>query len=182
MIKIPILDKKSICHALLTSPSDPEIILPIKGVIEDVFFDEDMPLYSIRIIKFYDNIHFLKDNFFDKPFHTNYKGKSKPIVVPKTIKSVAELDTWFGENSKYRFIIESNLVVRNKNEMMELFNKIQEYIICKNLRAVRTIILRATYDGPLKLNSTAEWENRLERGFSDLFPTVKDAKSFISSI
>lgn len=45
MIKSQILDKKSICHALLTPTSDPEIMIPVKGVVEDVFFEEDIPVY-----------------------------------------------------------------------------------------------------------------------------------------
>jgi hypothetical protein len=182
MIKTQILDKRSICHALLTSTYDPEVMIPIKGIIEEVYFEENIPVYSIRIIKFYDNIHFLKSNFIGKSFLTNYKGKPKPIQIPKEIKTITEMENWLGESSKYRFCIESNLVVKTKNEMMELFNRIGEYLLLQKLRAIRKIVLRTPYDGPLKLNSTAEYSIRIERAFSDLFATSDEAKKFIENI
>jgi hypothetical protein len=182
MIKVQILDKKSICHALLTSTNDPETIIPIKGIIEDVFFEEDIPVYSIKIIKFYDNIHFLKSNFINRSFLTNYRGKPKPIYIPKEIKTIGEIENWLSGKSKYRFCVESNMVVRTKIEMMDLFNKIQEYLILQKLRSIRKITLRTPYEGPLKLNSTVEFSNRIQRGFGDLFNTVDDVKSFVELI
>lgn len=182
MIKSQILDKKSICHALLTPTSDPEIMIPVKGVVEDVFFEEDIPVYILRVIKFYDNIHFLKTAFIDKSFLTNYRGKPKPLKVPKTVKTITELEEWSGEKTRYRFCVESNMVVRNKNEMMELFNKVQEYLIRQKLRAVKKILLRTPYQGPIRLNSNAEFDNRMRRAFGDLFPTSDDLESFVDTI
>ena len=182
MIKIQILDKRSICHALLTSSYDPEIMIPVKGIIEEVYFEENIPVYSIRIIKFYDNINFLKQNFIGKPFLTNYRGKPKPITLPKEIKTTAEMENWLGENSKYRFCIESNLVVRTKNEMMQLFDRIGEYLILQKLRSIRKIILRTPYNGPIKINSVAEYSIRMERAFSDLFISADEARKFIDNI
>jgi len=182
MIKIQILDKRSICHALLTSTHDPEIMIPIKGIIEEVYFEENIPVYSIRIIKFYDNIHFLKNHFIGKSFLTNYKGKPKPIYIPKEIKTTIEIENWLGENSKYRFCVESNLVVRTKNEMMQLFDRVAEYLILQKLRSIKKIVLRTPYNGPLKLNSSAEYSIRIERAFSDLFTSSDETKKFIDNI
>jgi len=182
MIKTQILDRKSICHALLASSSDPEIMIPVKGVIDEVFFEEDIPIYSIRIVKFYDNINFLKTAFIGKPFLTNYRGKPKPLHIPKEIKTLSEMENWLGEKSKYRFCIESNLVVRTKLEMLELYNKIQEYLILQKLRAIKKIVLRTPYEGPLKLNSSEEFNNRVRRAFADLFDSENDVKSFIDVI
>jgi hypothetical protein len=181
MIKSQILDKKSICHALLSSTSNPEIFIPVKAVIEDVFFEENIPVYNLRIIKFYDNIHFLKEFFYDTPYLTNYKGKSKPLKIPK-ISTTAELETWFSEKSTYRFCIESNFVVKTKIEMLDLFHRIQEYIIYKELRSIRRTIMRSAYDGTLKLNSKIEFEDRIKRAFGDKFHTIEDLKTFIESI
>jgi hypothetical protein len=182
MIKTQILDKKSVCHALLTSSSDPETMIPIKGIIEDVFFEEDIPIYKIRIVKFYDNINFLKTAFIGKPFLTNYRGKPKPLTLPKEIKTLAEMENWLSENSKYRFCIESNLVVRTKIEMLELYNKIQEYLILQKLRSIKKIVLRTPYEGPLRLNSSEEFNNRVRRAFADLFDSESSVKSFIDVI
>ena len=182
MIKTKILDKKSICHALLTSTQDPETMIPIKGVIEDVYFEENIPVYYIRIIKFYDGINFLKTAFIGKPFLVNYRGKPKPINVPVTIKGVGELENWFADKSRYRFCIESNFTFRAKSEMMEFYDKIQEYVILQKLRSIKKIILRTSYNGPLRLNSIVEFDNRIKRAFSDLFPEESAATDFVEMI
>ena len=142
MIKSQILDKKSICHALLSSTSSPEIFIPVKAVIEDVFFEENIPVYNLRVIKFYDNIHFLKEFLYETPYLTNYKGKSKPLKLPK-LSTTAELETWFSEKTTYRFCVESNFVVKTKIEMLDLFHRIQEYIIYKEFRSIRRTIMRS---------------------------------------
>ena len=49
MIKDELIDKKSICHFLLYSTSNPEILIPAKGIVEDIHFEEDIPHYSIII-------------------------------------------------------------------------------------------------------------------------------------
>jgi hypothetical protein len=92
------------------------------------------------------------------------------------------MENWLGEKSRYRFCVESNLVVRTKIEMMDLFNKIQEYLILQKLRSIKKIVLRTPYEGDLKLNSNADFDNRIKRAFSDLFPTEKDTDSFIETI
>jgi len=182
MIKKEILDKRSLCHCLLNSTTDPQVIIPIKGVIEEVYFEEDIPVYSIRIIKFYDTINFLKANFIGKSFLTNYKGKPKPIQIPKSVRTVDDLNNWLGEQSKYRFCVDSNLTFKLKNEMFDLYQKIQEYLICQKLREVREILLRPSYKGPIRLNSKPEWDYRMERAFSDLFNSPQETKDFISTI
>jgi hypothetical protein len=181
MIKSQILDKKSICHALLSSTSSPEIFIPVKAVIEDVFFEENIPVYNLRVIKFYDNIHFLKEFLYETPYLTNYKGKSKPLKLPK-ISTTAELETWFSEKTTYRFCVESNFVVKTKIEMLDLFHRIQEYIIYKELRSIRRTIMRSAYEGDLKLHSKVEFSERIKRAFGDKFSNVEDLNSFIDSI
>jgi hypothetical protein len=181
MIKSEILDKKSICHVLISSTSSPEIFIPVKAVIDDVFFQENIPVYSLRVIKFYDNIHFLKEFLYNTPYLTNYKGKSKPLKIPK-FNTTAELETWFSEKTTYRFCVESNFVVKTKIEMLDLFHKIQEYIIYKELRSIRRAISRSDYEGPLKINSKVEFDERVKRAFGDKFSNSQDLNSFIESI
>lgn len=181
MIKSQILDKKSICHALLSSTSSPEIFIPVKAIIEDVFFEENIPVYNLRVIKFYDNIHFLKEFLYETPYLTNYKGKSKPLKLPR-LSTTAELETWFSEKTAYRFCVESNFVVKTKIEMLDLFHRIQEYIIYKELRSIRRTIMRSAYEGDLKLNSKIEFTERIKRAFGDKFPTSEALNSFMDSI
>jgi hypothetical protein len=181
MIKSQILDKKSICHALISSTSSPEIFIPVKAVIDDVYFEENIPVYNLRVIKFYDNIHTLKEFLYNTPYLTNYKGKSKPLKIPK-FTTTAELETWFSDKTSYRFCVESNFVVKTKIEMLDLFHRIQEYIIYKELRSIRRTIMRSAYEGDLKLSSKIEFDERIRRAFGDKFKSEEDLKTFIESI
>jgi hypothetical protein len=180
MIPIDLLNKKSICHALIASTSSPDILIPVKGVIEDIHFNDQIPFYDIRIIKFYDNIEFLRKNLQDKSFLLKYKGKSKAIKIPKSIKTASELENWFSDTSSYRFCIESTFVVRSKNEMVELFNKIQEYVIVQNLRAIRNSTIRPLYEGPFKISSKIEFNERFRRMYGDKFDKDEISRIFDS--
>ena len=169
MIKDKLLDKKSICHALLYSTANPNIIIPIKGIIEDIHFEEDIPHYSIKLIKFYDNIHYLKENFFGKPFLLKHKSKAKTFIIPKKITTVPQLENWFIDECVHRFCVESSFVVRTKIEMAELFNKIEEFLIIKHLRLIRNSTIRPMYEGPLRIASKIEFKERLRRMYGDKF-------------
>ena len=181
MIKSDLLDKKSICHAIIYSSQDPETIIPIKGIVEDVHFQEDIPFYSIKLIKFYDNINFLKEHFIGKPFLLKFGDKPKHFAVPK-FKNVNELESWFLDECTHRFCVESNFVTRTKIEMSSLFNKIEEYLIIKHLRLVKESTMRTLYDGPLKIQSGIEYNERMKRSFSDKFTDSKDIDEFLSYI
>jgi hypothetical protein len=166
---IELIDKKSICHALIASSISPETLIPIKGIVEDIHFNEKTAYYDIRIIKFYDNIDFLKRVLIDRPFLLKFKGKVKSISIPKEIKTAAALENWFSEKSSYRFCVEAPFVTRSKNEMVDLFNKIQEYLIIQNLRTIRTSAMRPLYDGPFRMYSKIEFKERLRRMIIDRF-------------
>jgi hypothetical protein len=172
MIKDKLIDKRSICHSLLYSTSYPEILIPIKGVVEDIHFEEDIPHYSIKLIKFYDNIHFLKEHFIDKPFLLKHKSKPKSFQIPK-FKTVVELENWFIEECTHRFCVESPFVVRTKIEMVDLFNKIEDYLIIKKFRSIRESTIRPLYEGDLKISSKIEFTERLRRMYGDKMNSEK---------
>jgi hypothetical protein len=180
MIKTELLNKKSICHALISSTSTPEILIPIKAVIEDIHFSDDIPHYDLKIIKFYDGIDFLKKNMLNKPFILGYKKKGKPVIFSTKIKTASELERWFSDESTYRFCVESTFVVKTKVEMSDLFNKIQEYLIIQNLRAIRNTTLRPFYEGPLRMDSKIEFEQRLKRAFGDKLSDSQSKELFDS--
>jgi len=167
MIETELINKKSICHALIYSTHEPDVFIPVKAIVEDVHFNETSPFYDLKVIKFYDNIDFLKKNLYDRAFLVKYRGKSRSFPIPSKIKTVTDLEKWFTDECYHRFCVESVFVVRTKNEMIELFNKIQEYNIIKNLRSIRSSTMRGLYEGPLKIQSKVEFSTRLERMYGD---------------
>jgi hypothetical protein len=180
MIKSDIIDKRSICHAILYSSQDPETIIPIKGVVEDVHFNEDIPYYSIKLIKFYDNINFLKEALYDKPFLLKKGDKPKRFQIPK-FNNVTSLENWFIDECTHRFCVESNFVTRSKTDMIDLYNKIEEYIIIKNLRRIKRSTMRSSYEGPLKIQSFVEFNERIKRAYGDKFKDG-DIDEFLSYV
>lgn len=180
MIKSELIDKRSICHALLYSNRNPDIVIPIKGIVEDIHFNDEIPYYSIKLIKFYDNINFLKAHFIDQPFLLRYGDKQRTFNIPK-VNNIIELENWFIDECKHRFCVESNFVTKTKIEMTELFNKIQEYILIKNFRAIKESTYRGLYEGPLKISSFVEFNQRFKRAYNDKF-NDDDADEFLSYI
>lgn len=181
MIKSELINKKSICHALIYSTQNPEILIPIKGIVEDIHFREDIPIYVIKLLKFYDNIYFLKENLYNRPFQLKIEAKPKPFIIPKEIKTVVELENWFIDVCQHRFVIESNFVVKTKNELVDIFSKIQEYLIIKNLRVARDSSMRPLFENPLKISTKIEFEQRIKRMYGDKFDN-EGLSEFISWI
>ena len=179
---IELIDKKSLCHALIASSISPEILIPIKGIVEDIHFNDKVPYYDIRVIKFYDNIDFLRKNMTDRPFLLKYRGKVTAITLPSNIKTAAALEDWFSEKSNYRFCVEAPFVTRTKNEMVDLFNKIQEYLIVQNLRTIRTASIRPLYTGHFRIDSKIEFRERLRRMIIDKFPNEDEFNRLSDSI
>jgi hypothetical protein len=142
------------------------MLIPVKGVIDDIHFHETFPHYDIKIIKFYDNIAFLKENFFEGSFTLKYKTKPRKITIPSTISNVVDLESWITE-STYRFSVESSFVVRDKASMVELFEQIQNYLIAKKLRETRDCMMRTLYQGKMKIQSKVEFSKGINRMFGN---------------
>jgi hypothetical protein len=179
MITSNILDKRSICHGFISSTSKPDVLIPFKGVIEDIQFHENFPRYSIKIIKFYDNIYFLKEFLGDGFYQQKFEGKPKPITIPNTVKTVPDLESWIILS---RFVVESNFVVKTKNEMIEIFTKLQEYLIAKAYREIQQFSVRSLLESPLKMESKVELKARIKRMYGDKFKSTDDLDSFLDFI
>ena len=75
MIKHKIFTKGEYVQALISTTQNPNVLIPIRGLIYDVKFDDVNPRYQLRIKKFYDNIVFLKANLFGGRFIRDFEGK-----------------------------------------------------------------------------------------------------------
>lgn len=183
MIKTDLLDKGSMCHAFLISPMFPEVLIPVRGVIEDFLLKEDIPIYRIRIIEFYDDFNFLLRNFYPpRRFYISrsYTSTANELHIRSSIKTRDELSNYFNSESKIRFNIDSVFVFKTKFEMFNMFNRINEFLICKYLKFTKDILVRPKYTGPLSITGEKEFHIRMERGFSDLFNSKEEFDDFIN--
>ena len=58
---------------------------------------------------------------------------------------------------------------KTKNDLQGLFEKVQFYIISKNLKEIRNISSRPFFKGSLSTDSSQEFDVRFKRGWEDKF-------------
>ena len=158
MIKHKLIDKGSVAHALISSVHEPNILMPVKVIIKDIKFDEYNPLYLVKIIKFYDNINFLKKYFIDNSFPNAFGKKSRPFWIPKDIKNVQSLENYLNkEEGRFYIVVDSIYTVRYKNELNDIFNKIQDFLIQRNISELKGMSTRNFYSGNFKFSTNIEF-------------------------
>jgi hypothetical protein len=158
MIKHKLIDKGSVAHALVSSVHEPNILIPVKVTIKDIKFDEYNPLYLVKIIKFYDNINFLKKYFIGNSFANSFGKKPRPFWIPKEVDTVQKLENYLNkENDRFYVVVDSIHTVRYKNELEEVFNKIQDFLIQRNISEFKEMSTRNFYTGKFNYNTNVEF-------------------------
>ena len=178
MIKHKIFTKGEYVQALISTTQNPNVLIPVRGLIYDVKFDDVNPRYQIRIKKFYDNIVFLKAYLFGGRFIRDFGGKETRINLKRQeYKTVKELEdrVFDGEKWKqYLVTVDSVFCVKTRGEQVELFNKIQDFQTEVALKQVYELTNRSTYTGRYNFHSKGEYIKALEKFLGDRYPKDKD--------
>ena len=178
MIKHKIFTKGEYVQALISTTQNPNVLIPIRGLIYDVKFDDVNPRYQLRIKKFYDNIVFLKANLFGGRFIRDFEGKETRINLKRQeYKTVKELEerVFDGEKWKqYLITVDSVFCVKTRGEQVELFNKIQDFQTEVALKELYELTSRTQYTGQYKFQSKGEYVKALEKFLGDRYPKSKD--------
>lgn len=184
MIKHKIFHKGEIVHCLLSSFNHPNILLPVKGIIKDIKWDLDNPIYLIKVKFFYDSFLFLKEYFFDMNFTNTFDKKTiKNPLNKNNFKSVKEIEKRLNESDEARFyyVIESIMCVKTKTDLKKLFVNVQSFLINKKLKELKDLQTRSFYNGTFKLNSGVEFNKRLFKFIGDKFESKnEDFNDFVS--
>lgn len=174
MIKHQLIDKGSIAHALITSVHEPNVLIPVKVVIKDTKFDEYNPLYLVKIVKFYDNIYFLKKYFIGSSFSNSFGKKPRPFWIPSDVNTVQKLENYLAEeDSRFYVVVDSIHTTRYKNDMNDMFNKIQDFLILRNISELKELTTRNFYTGKISFDTNVEFFNRLKRMIIDKVDDLK---------
>lgn len=174
MIKHKLIDKGSIAHALISPINEPNKFIPVKVVIKDVKFDEYNPLYLVKIIKFYDSIYFLKKYFMNNKYPNNFDKKPRTFWIKDDIKTTEQLQNYLEkEDSRFYVVVDSIHTTRYKNDLNDMFNKIQDFLIYRNISELSELTTRNAYSGNLKFSSKSEFFIRLKRMISDKVDDLK---------
>jgi hypothetical protein len=181
-----IFNKGQFVYCLLASHTNPNILLPVKGVILDSKWDPVNPLYQIRIIKLYDNMKFLKQHFFGMNFRHEFENRARKMILKsEDFKTTKALEDRLNDKDRERFyvVIESVMCTKTKIGLSELFEKVQFYMISKNLKEIRDISTRPFFKGPLSLDSPKEFDARYKKGWADKFErNALDINKYLDSL
>ena len=172
MIHKNILDKNEICYSLLSSYNEPNVLIPVKGVIADIKYDYGEPNYLINLKKFYDSMTFLKSHVFNMFFYTAFNQTHKSRLNFSDIKNNDDLKTYLQIN-KINVVSHSLMTFKSKAEMSKIFNKLNEYFIYINFLSLKENLTRTLYKGDLKLRYKSDFFRRLKRFIGDRFPNNK---------
>lgn len=178
MIKHKIFSKGDHIHALISTSQQPNVPIPVRCIVYDVKFDDINPQYQIKIIKFYDNIYFLKKNLFGGRFIRNFKGnETKLNLSRKQYPKVEDLETriFSGDNwEKYLIVVDSVFCTRTKAEQTELFNSLQTFMVQMKLREIFELTNRSVYSkGELFFQTKGVYEKALIKFLGERYPKQK---------
>jgi len=134
-------------YALMGNSRYTDVLFPIKGVIQDIEWDEHMPRYQLKIIKFYDSIDFLKRYLVKFSIDKDFKGgKTKFSFVRQQLTSVGDLERKIKEDwQSHLVVVDSVYCVKYEPELFELYHKIQDFFIEKKIKELFELSSRLSY-------------------------------------
>lgn len=161
------------CFALITSPNEPECLLPTKVVILDKYIMGEKVLYKVRIKEVYeDDMNFLKEHIPDIKVQTNIKSASVVSLVKRNkLENINTKGELLQELNDKQFYIEDNYVTLDKEGLEDLYNKFVKYIINYHYRKLYQLTSRSFLRNQYIYNDQKDvFKRRVERlGFGDMF-------------
>jgi hypothetical protein len=109
----------------------------------------------------------------------------KMILKADDFKTAKVLEDRLNEKDRERFyvVVESVMCTKTKVGLSELFEKVQLYMISKNLKEIRDISTRPFFKGPLSLDSTKEFDVRYKNSWADKFEKSNlDIDKYLNSL
>lgn len=173
MIKHRLFSKGEYIHALVSNTRHSNLLFPVRALIYDVQFDEMMPRYQIKIVKFYDDLNFLKRHFFDMNFEKGFEGGTTRFKFNRQkYKTREQLQKHIdaGEDT-YFVVVDSVMCTKSYNQIMELYNNIQDFLIEKSFRDLYEAATRQSYSkGKYYYKSKGVFQAHLKKFLDDRVP------------
>jgi hypothetical protein len=158
-------------YSLLISHSHPNILIPVKGIVKDVKYDEVNPEYLIKIIKFYDSSDFLRLNFSKMSYVQTFGSKPRKLKFSEDNPLKTHEDFFRDMNGpkerKFMVVVDSIMTLQYRQDMEDLFNKIEDHVIEKTLRVIKQHSCRVSYRGKYRLATQGEFFLRLRKFIGD---------------
>ena len=179
MIKHRLFSKGEYIHALISNTKHSNIVFPVRALIYDVKFDDVMPKYQIKIVKFYDDLNFLKRYLFDLKFIKNFEGgQTRFRLNRQKYKTREQFQKYIDANEEtYFVVVDSVMCTKSYNQILELYNNIQDFLIEKSIKDLYEMANRQSYSkGAYYYESKGVFEAHLKKFLGDRVP--EDPKYF----
>lgn len=161
------------CYALVTSPSEPEFLLPVKVVLLEKYSTGDRTTYKVKIREIFEaDINFLKEHFGNVKVTTNLKSENRFILLTKSeLKSVNTMSDLIQKLNSKPFYLEDNYICLDREGLQDMYNKFVKYIINYHFRKLYQVTSRSFLaNQPVFNNQKDVFQRRVERlGFGDVF-------------
>jgi len=161
------------CYALITSPNEPEFLLPVKVVILEKYTQSGRTTYKVRIKEIFEtDINYLKEHFGSVKVSMNLKSANLTTLLRKgdvdAVKTMSELIQKLNDRT---FYLEDNYITLDKEGLVDLYNKFVRYIINYHFRKLYQLTSRTfLVNQPVYNNQKDVFLRRVERlGFGDIF-------------
>ena len=161
------------CYALVTSPNEPEFLLPVKVVLLEKYTQGERTTYKVKIREILEpDINYLKEHFVNVKVSMSLKTANLTTLLRRndveSVKTMSELVQKLGDKA---FYLEDNYIVPDKVGLMDLYNKFVRYIINYHFRKLYQLTSRGfLVSQPIYNNQKDVFIRRVERlGFDDVF-------------
>jgi hypothetical protein len=176
MINHKLFLKGEVVYSLLISHSHPNILVPVKGIVKDVKYDELNPEYLIKVVKFYDSAAFLRMHFSKMSYVQTFNEKPRRLKWSEDNRLITHEDFFRDMNGpkerKFMFVVDSIMTVKCREDMFDLFNKVEDHVIEKTLRILKQHVTRTCYKSKYRIPTYGEFNIRLRRFIGDKIATT----------
>ena len=166
------------CYALLTSPNDPDFLLPAKIIVLERCVAGNRNAYKVKIRDLFEtNFAYLKEHLVNIKYPKSVKdiigsGGSRTPLIKKVeldkIENQTELLTLLNDKP---FFIEDNYMTLDKEGLKDLYIKFVKYLINYHYEKMFGIVSRSFIgSSPIFENQKEMFKKRIEKiGFGDVF-------------
>lgn len=166
-------------HTLLTSSTNPNVLIPVRGIVKEIKHDLKNPRYKIKIVQFYDSWNFIRKYFLDNNYRHSFTDRPRPCKI-KGVNSLQDIIEKLEnpvEENRYYIVVDSLMSFKFYYEMNEAFQDIQSFVIHKKMNELKEFQTRGIYKGKYKISSPKDWFIRARNIIGDF--TDKQFKKII---
>ena len=116
-------------------------------------------------------------------FSNSFEKRAQPLPIKREdYKRNKELETqMYSEDPRFYIVVDSILAVKTYNDLSDLFNNLQFFLISRELSELKELMTRTVYRGSFKIDTEREFSIRLKNAFGDKSKDL-DIDKFLDSL